>query len=193
MADIVKKENEGLTTRERAAYKLSLDRREPFLSATLAEQLYRLYESGKTCEEIFVLNPALSLGIVVRARMDFGWDDKRQAYLEGMLLKARVQAQQLSLESLGFLGDLLTAFHHHDREKLQRFIQTKNPEDLAGAMMVSGPNLKVYRDILEMLMKLTGQDNNSTQKIVVEHHTPTQEQRPLTPEEASNLLLEPKK
>jgi hypothetical protein len=34
----------------------------------------------------------------------------------------------------GFSGDLLTAFHKHDRQKLQKFIQTGNPDELEGAI-----------------------------------------------------------
>jgi hypothetical protein len=189
---------DALTPRERAAYRLSVDRKEPFLSPSLQDELYSLYQDGKTCEEIQALNKNLSLGMIVRARVDHEWDEKRAAYLKSMFDRAKGQAVQLSLESMGFLGDLLTAFHKHDRQKLQKFIQTGNPDELEGAMMTSASNLKLYRDVLELLLRLTGQGETKTQRVsgVVEHlHTtvpvveaPLPKLPPAEPQTAAQIL-----
>lgn len=172
MSDQIQKTDplEGLTTKERGAYRLSVERKEPFLSPGLQDQLYSLYQMGKTCDEIQALNPKLSLGIIVRARVDYGWDQRRAEYLQSMVDKARQQATQLSHESLGFIGTLLTAFHKHDQERLLRFIQTGDMEELKGALMVSNSNLKVYKETLELLLKLTGQDTTKKVSGSVTHH-----------------------
>lgn len=182
-----------LTARERSAYSLSITRKEPFLSPILADQFYKLFESGRSCEEIQGLNKGISLGIVVRARIDFGWDDKRIAHFESLREHARTQAQNLTLESVAFLEDLLTSFHKSDREKLQRFIQTGNPDELKGALITTPSSLKVYQGVVELLMKLTGQDSIKTQTVqgVIEHHhtvEAAQADRPLTPAEAASVL-----
>ena len=153
-----------LTVRERAAYKRSVEAREPFLSGTLSDDLYRLYQSGRTTDEIQALNPKLSLGIIVRARIDHGWDGRRQAYLEAILFRARGQAQQLSLESLEFIGSLLTAIHRHDRDKLSRFIQTGDASELSQTLTVSTGGLKIYKGVLELLLQMTGQGGDSKKK-----------------------------
>lgn len=196
MNEIVKSDRlESLTARERAAYKCSIDRKEPFLSPVTADQLYSLFETGRSCEEIQALNKGISLGIVVRARIDFEWDDRRDAHFEALRLQARTYAQNLTLESVAFLGDLLNAFHKHDRAKFQRFIQTGNAEEFAGALLLTSANLKTYQGLLDMVMKITGQDSTKTQNIhgVVEHHHTVdspipQAARPLTPEEAVAVI-----
>jgi hypothetical protein len=43
---------DALTPRERAAYRLSVDRKEPFLSPSLQDELYSLYQDGKDLQEI---------------------------------------------------------------------------------------------------------------------------------------------
>lgn len=131
--------------------------------------MYVLFQAGKNCEEIQSLNPNLSLGMIVRARVDFGWDEKREKYLQSMTERARQRAQQISLESLNFLGDLITAFHVNDQAKLQKFIQTGDSNELKGAMMVSANSLKVYKDIIEMVMAMTGQSQTKKIQGVVEH------------------------
>ena len=193
--EIVKTEPEKdvLTKRERAAYTLSLKNKEPFLSPGLADQFYRLFESGRSCEEIQELNKGISLGIICRARVDFGWDDRRFSHFEALREQARTQAQNLTLESVSFLGDVLTAFHRSDREKIQKFIQTGDVEDLKNVQLFDG--FKTYQQVVELLMKLTGQDQVTTVHGVVEHHhtVDTKSQaKPLTSEEAAVLLLAPK-
>lgn len=178
---------ELLTLREKTAYDYTLSHKEAFLSPVLADQLYRLFESGKTCEEIKDLNKGLTLGSIVRARIDHGWDERRFAYFESLKDRARGQAQQLALESLNFLGDFLTAFHRHDKEKLQRFIQTGDEEELGGALITTGASLKTYQSVVELLMKLTGQDVSKVKVDVsgtVEHRDVT----PMTSEQAAQFL-----
>lgn len=194
MNEIVKKTVDTLTTRERTAYRYSIERKEPFLSGSLSDQLYSLYEAGRTCEEIQALNKGISLGTIIRARIDNNWDERKLTYLEGLQARARTQAHQLSLESLSFLGDLMTAFHKHDRNKLQRFIQTGDADELKGVMIQDPATLKMYQNVVELLMKLTGQDATktvSTVNGVVEHHhtlDPAPSAKPLTPKEAADLL-----
>lgn len=193
---LVKAESlELLTTREKAAYKRSVERKEAFLSPVLADELYQLFQSGKSCEEIQELNRAISLGSIVRARIDFDWDERRSAHLESLRDRARTNAQQLTLESVSFLGDFLSAFHKHDAAKFQRFLQTGDPQELKDALMIGPGSLKAYQSVVELLLKLTGQDSTKTQNVNVRHtvDAPAAASRPLTPEEAAALLLTPKK
>ena len=194
--EIVKLEEMELTARERAAYKLSVDRKEPFLSPGLSDQCYSLFEAGHTCEEIHEVNKGLSLGTIVRARVDHHWDERRLAHFESLRTQARTQAQHLALDSLSFLGDLMSAIHKHDREKLQRFILTGDTSELA-TVLVTGSGFKTYKEIIELLLKLTGQDATKTQNIhgeILHHHTVEQTPpvpaaaKPLTPGEAAQLL-----
>jgi hypothetical protein len=189
--EIVESKINLLGPRERAAYRLSISRKEPFLSPTLADQFYNLYQSGKTCEEIQALNPNISLGMIVRASVDFDWNEKRQTYFDGLMARAKQQAQQLSLESLSFLSDLLNAFHTHDRIKLQKFIQTGDVQEMRDVLALSG-GIKLYKEAMELLFRLTGQ-GGETKKVqgTVEHiHTVEQVTVPKTisSEEAARLL-----
>ena len=192
MDEIARIPLDALSVRERSAYQLSVSRKEPFLSPVLADQLYRLFESGKTCEEIQAVNKGITLGTIVRARVDFGWDEKRNQYFQSLCDRAKGQAKQLVLESVSFLSDFLSAFHRHDKDKFARFIQTGDPKELDGAMMADGGGLKLYQNVVALLLTLTGQESTKTIHGVVEHHHTVEApkaDKPLTSEEASALLL----
>ena len=191
MDEIVKSNLDSLSARERAAYHLSISRKEPFLSYSLQEQLYNLYQAGKTCEEIQALNPRVTLGTIVRARVDNKWDERRDVYINALFQRARLQGQQMTMESVAFIGDLIAAFHKHDQAKLQRFVQTGDEEEMKN-LLVLGQGLKAYKDVLGLLMLLTGQVKPapSSGPSSARDVTPPSSPKPLSPEEAALVLAQ---
>jgi hypothetical protein len=180
-----------MTKREKQMYRASKMDREPVLPANVIEDLYRLYQSGKGCEEICELNPKYTLGQIVRARVDNEWDDRKKEYLETLVKNAEPLAKQVAIESIGFIGTFLSVVHQHDQHKLQRFIQTRDKAELDGAIIFDTGTLKIYKEMLDMFLRATG--NHDTKRVIgsVQHtHTMenTPKESPLTAEEAAAIL-----
>ena len=155
MEDRLAKIRSNLTQAEITAYEKYISDGKPPLAASAQAQLYQLFLNGKTCEEIARLNPNLSLGLIVRARVDGCWDEKRDAHIGSLLDGVRERVQHTQLEAVNFACDLLSAVHKLQGDRLKKYLQTGDPNELKEL----GPlSLKTYRDVVEMLLKLTGQD-----------------------------------
>lgn len=60
-----------------------------------------------------------------------------------------------TLEGLQFASDGMAVFHRLVGDKFRRYLQTGDPKDL-GDMENMG--FKTYKDLVELLQKLTGQE-----------------------------------
>ncbi len=172
-----------LTKEEARAYRIYMAKKDPPLAPQIQAQLFNLYLNGASCEEIQRLNPNLSLGMIVRARVEGLWDDQRQRYLDSLFSAVRERVQQVQMESVMLTADMLAAANKMFGDKLKKYIQTDDPREL-GELRID--SLKQYRDAVELLMKLTGQDKKvevtGTTKTVVEF------KNKLTPIEAAAIL-----
>ncbi len=124
-------------------------------SKELADDMYELFMRGLSCDEIRRRNPGLSLGQVVRARIQYGWDERLREYDDRLLANARAGAQRIGLESVEFISKLIAANHKLTLQHVERFLQSGNPDDLGAAAVMT---VKQYRELLDTLVKLTGQD-----------------------------------
>lgn len=129
------------------------------LAPSLQEKLFTLFLNGKSFAEIRKINPNLSLGQIVFAAVDGKWNQQRQEYLATLLEKSRQRLQQVACEGVSFVADQLSAAHKMYGDNLQRYLQSGNPADLGGFGVTTH---KQYRDACELLLKLTGQDKQST-------------------------------
>lgn len=161
-----------------------------------------------SCQEIAKLNVGFDVGAIVKAKVDLSWDEQRQKYMEDLSDSVRQAAAKASLETIHFASDALSVFHKLAGQKFRRYLQTGNEAELGD---FSKMGFKTYKDFVELLMKLTGQDINKKQVVGQVLHTHKMEQpkgekvidlkaitesnEPMSPEEASALLdhLEEKK
>jgi len=95
-----------------------------------------------------------------------------------------------------FSADLLAAANKQFGDKLKRFIQTGDESELGKDLSVN--SLKQYKDAVDLMMKLTGQDKESKVKVTGEQKmtvTLQTQNKPLTSQEAASILasLEDKK
>src|ERR1017187_5168512 len=128
-------------------------------------QLYALYLQGRTLSEIRQLNhPSFSLGQIVYSAVENDWEGQRKEYLAGLMGKARERLQQIGCEAVAFMGDTLAAAHKQHGESLQKYIQSGNPADL-GAFGIG--SIRQYKEVLELLLKASGQDKTSTTNLNV--------------------------
>lgn len=153
-----------LTPKERASYWTAI-KNNP-LSPARQAQLFELFLNGNSTETIANLNK-MPLGEVVRARIDFDWDQKKDEHVAYLLSSVRDRVRQIQLESITFSADLLAAAHKLHGERIRKFIQTGDEAEL-GDLKIT--NLKAYKDAVELLLKLTGQDKDAsaTTQIVVQ-------------------------
>lgn len=132
--------------------------------------MFGLFLQGTSCEDIVRLNKGLSLGQIVRARVDNDWDGKRQAHIEGLLTSTRERLQQITLESVEFVSMALAAAHKQFGDQFKRYLQTGNEQDLPPVMTITG--LKSYKEAIELLKTLSGQDtkkNTHTGEVIHTH------------------------
>jgi hypothetical protein len=153
--EIVLSPVDKLTPEERKAYKLYIQKGDPPLAPGVQAQLYMLYLNGSSCEEIVKLNPNFTLGMVARAKVEGLWDDRRDTHLQNLFENVRERVQQVQMESVMFSADLLSSANKMFGDKLKRYIQTGDEREL-GTLRID--SLKQYRDAVELLLKLTGQD-----------------------------------
>lgn len=176
-----------LSADEQKAYAKYLQEKRPPLSPKTASELFELFLNGSTCQEIAALNPGFGLGIIVRARVDFGWDEKREEYLTNLYQKAREKVQKNQLEAVDFVGNAMAVYHKLWNTKFKKFLQTGNESELGDFKSMTPAQ---YKSICELLLKLTGQENVTKSKVSGEivHKIETPTNRAISPKEAADLL-----
>jgi hypothetical protein len=157
-----------LTQRELAALKFVVKANMPQVSPSTANSFFHLFLAGRSCLEIAELNKGFSLGQVVRCRVDGKWDERLKEHLEQLMTKTLSEVNQIKLESLRYLSDLIRVHHRLYGEKIAKFLQTGNPDELAGVP------LPAYKALTGQLAELTEEKNKSTTTVVVNNPHPTE-------------------
>lgn len=129
------------------------------LSELLAERMYGSFIQGKTCEEIFRANSQYSFGAIVDARLRFNWDERRSLYFEH--LAEEVEKRQITshLGAIQFVSDLLAVAQITQTEKLNKYMVSRDPNDLVGVIPVD--NVKDFKALIEVMMLLTGKSGGT--------------------------------
>lgn len=161
-----------LSKAERLAYDSWCARSEPALSPQFQAQLFELFLNGSSCEEIVKLNPGLQLGSVVAARIRGNWDERRDEHLNKLLEGIRERVQQVTLETVEVMADTLAVANKMHAKKLKKYLQTGNPEDLKG-IDFTPTSMRQYKDVVDLLMKLTGQDKQQKVSGEIKHTVDT--------------------
>jgi hypothetical protein len=145
------------------------------IAPSVQAQLFTLYLNGRSLSEIRQLNhPSFSLGQIVHAAIEGDWYHQKAEYQSTLMKDARERLQQVGCESVKFLADSLSAAHKQHGEALAKYLQSGNVADL-GAFGIGG--IRQYKEVLEMLLKATGQDKTSTTNLNVKGevlHTATE-------------------
>lgn len=156
------------------------------LATVTAIKMYQLYLLGHTCDEIVKSNEnKFSLGMVVDARMRHDWDRRRAEYIDKLYNEAGDIVKQRQMESALFLGDMLAAAHVEFGEKMQKYIQTRDPADLPANFRLD--SITKYKMAIDGLMRVTGQDKKEASGAAVQVIGNN-----VTLQEAPNKKLDPK-
>lgn len=150
----IEKQN-NLDDRERYAFSKWQKSNHPALAPDTQAKLFRLFLNGKSTHEIHRLNPNFSLGQVVDARIKGKWDEKYQQHIDELLNGVKARVQQVTLESIEFVADIISAANQRFGDQIKKYLQSGNPADLGDLQITS---LDGYRKAIELLQKLTGLD-----------------------------------
>ena len=146
--------SKNLPEKERQALMAYLNTGGGQLNSAAAAQFYELFLRGSSCEEIQRLNKAFPLGAIIQARLEFNWDEKKAAYMEELQEKAKLAVMRSQLETAEYLSNMLSVIAKRDNDKLKKYLQTGNKEDLGDAEK----NMLSVGRAIENLLKVTGQD-----------------------------------
>jgi hypothetical protein len=165
---------DALPEREREAYFRHIQKGDAPASPDLNARLFKLYLMGKSLDEIQRTNKAFTLGMMVQAKIEGDWDLRKTEYQGELLDGVKDRVKQTQLESIHFVSDQLGLAHARFRDALMKYLETGD-ESALGGMGIS--NMKQYKESIDLLMQLTGQDN--TKKVQGQvTHTVVTEQKP---------------
>ena len=159
-----------LNPRELKAWEYWSNSKEAPLAQSLQLKLFELFMCGNSCEAIRKLNPNLSLGQIVHARVEHEWDRQLQEHLEGLYGGIRARLTQVTLETSMTVANMLAAKNKLYQDKLLKYIQSGD-ESYIQDIGLGG--IDGYRKLVEILQKLTGADQTRTVN-VTNTHTVTQ-------------------
>jgi len=151
-----------LDDREVFAYNYYLECNQAPLSPSLSAQLFELFLTGKSCEEIRRLNPAIGLGQIVAARLKGEWDLRRDEYANSLLDKTMDRVKQSTLESALLVCDMLSVANKEHGEALRKYLQSGDVKELPPFRINS---MQSFKYAVEVLQKLSGQDRQQQVKV----------------------------
>jgi hypothetical protein len=136
------------------------------LSPDTAAKFFELFLNGTNCYDIWKLNKAFPYGAILDARIKFKWDAQKDEYAIRLQNDIKNKVTQAQLETADLMSDMLLAAKKKNSAKLKRYLQTGDEKELEEALNIG--SLKTLKDIVEGLMKITGQDKNITVKNINE-------------------------
>jgi hypothetical protein len=161
LATIIK----SLNDRERAAYRYFVRANQEPIHEDKAEEMFKLYRRGESCEEIRRLFQVFGLGQIVAARVVFEWDSRLQCERESQKvdIPARIESTQLDMQE--FLSTLLAASNARFMDSMKLYIATRDKKYLDG--IPTPKSAKELATLMETYMKVAGLD---TKKVDVSVH-----------------------
>jgi hypothetical protein len=152
---------DALPEKERDAYFKHIQRGDAPASPDLNARLLKMYLMGKSLDEIQRTNKTFTLGMMVQAKLEGQWDERKLQYQTDLLDKVQERVKQTQLEAIHFASDQLGLAHAKFRERMSQYLETGDESVFQG--MVIG-NMKDYREYLSLLRELTGQDSTKSVK-----------------------------
>ena len=180
-----------LSNKELDIYRKYIESENLTVAPSKATAFFSLFLQGYSCDEISRMNPGFDIGLILKTRVDQSWDQRRLEHIQHLLNDVRNIVQSTQLEAIRFVSESLTVFRKMASEKFQKYLQTGNVKDLGEFKNMS---FKVYKDLLEMLLRLTGQDTLQRVQGCVEHKhtlessTESVENKPMTANEADDFM-----
>jgi len=145
----------GWTEHEKELLRRAVDTGFKPISPTLSAQMAALFIQGYSCAEIAAQNKGFSEADVLYCRKKFEWDRERDEYTVNLTKRAVASLQRQKMESIEFLTNTMSVMHKQHREKMLKYLQTGNADDLPEFQITS---MKMYKEVIETISKITGED-----------------------------------
>lgn len=123
------------------------------ISPSLEMQFYELFLAGRSASEISKENPPFLEKDILYLRYKKNWDVRRQEYFKQLVSSVQQNYVKTKLESARFLMDLLAVSHKKYGQQMAQYLQTGRDEHFPEM-----PSLKYYKEIIEALTKISGED-----------------------------------
>lgn len=138
------------------------------LAPKTSAEFLQLYLQGYTCREIQKQNPGFKLGLIVKARLEHGWDKQKAEYIETLMTQTRETVQKTQLEAIRFASDGMAVHQRFLGDAFKRYLQSGDPEDLG--LHKGQINIRSYKEYVALMLQLTGQDAKKQQVTAVVEH-----------------------
>jgi hypothetical protein len=136
------------------------------LAPSISDGMFQLYLQGRTLNEIRRINPQFSLGQIVHAAVEGHWNLQRDAWVALSMARAKARAVLAAADGVEMAADMMAAFRRLHGETVSKFLQSGRVEDLGTAININ--SIRQLKEISEILMRLTGQDQKKSLSGVVE-------------------------
>lgn len=143
----------GWSRKEIEALKQGLEDGVRPIAPSLADQMYSLFQAGYSAQEIADRNPPFELKDILYLRWKRQWDTRLLEHFSDLMKRVRQKNALVKMESVDYLLNYLSVTHKKYGEQMIRYLQTGREEDLPEM-----PSLKIYKEIIEILQKITGED-----------------------------------
>lgn len=127
------------------------------LSPETAANFFGLFLSGNSIGEIHRLNKAFPYEAILWASVKYDWHEKRDEYALNLQAQTAQKVMVAQMETAGLMADLLSAANRKHGDKIKKYIQSGNENDLGEGLSIE--SLHNLMKIAESLQKITGQAN----------------------------------
>ena len=155
-----------LSAEEYGSMKVYIESGGQALSPSTASNMFNLFLNGSSLQEIWKLNRQIALGSIIEAAVKFNWHTEKVQYSQDLHGKIREKVVQSQLQATELLTDMLTVANKQHSEKLKRYIQSGNLEDLEGSMNIE--NLTALLRTIDGLREITNQNKAKDAKAMVD-------------------------
>jgi hypothetical protein len=164
--EYIKEMNQVLTPEEKLELVSYIEDRGTPLSPDTAARFFELFLKGTNCYDIWKINKAFPYGAILDARIKFRWDQQKEEYALRLQADIKNKVAQAQLETADLMSDMLLAAKKLNSDKIKRYFQTGDEKELKDALKIE--SLRSLKEIVEGLMKITGQDKGSNITIKTE-------------------------
>lgn len=172
----------NFTSRELAVLEDTESRGARPVAPSLAESMFNLFLEGYTCEAISKQGKGLTEGDILYCRKKYKWDEKRDRYMQDLYEATSRKIMKQKSESVDFLTGMLSVVHKKNRDQIMKYLQSGSEEDFPEFAV---GNLKNYKEVVEILAKITGEGTNHKVTIAGGLHNSTS----VTVQDADRELL----
>ena len=156
-----------LSNQELAAYQAYVAAKRRPLAPDRVAHFFELFLTGSTCEDIYRLQRgSLPLGIIVQACIEHRWFERRDEHIDVLESNVKARVLQTQMEGVNFAADIMAVAHKRFGDRLKRYLMSGDEKELEGLEFLAGSSVKSYKEVVELLLKMTGQDPKPQEKKV---------------------------